>query len=213
MQFDLRGRSLEEIKDFIFAHPAPATADEPGWWFEVIVEFDAEEYVRRLTEIFRDPSGLKIRYSIEQLEQGFWMLISSADTSLEPLLWETAVPWEVREALIQSTVDLYEKLFAFESLDTSVHMFWDALAYGFCVPTRYPATDREDRRIQDAMFSALTHILRMDSIACQTAALHGLGHLRHRDTEAAIQAYLASNPMLDDEHRQYAVACISGDIE
>jgi hypothetical protein len=92
-------------------------------------------------------------------------------------------------------------------------MFWDALAYGYCVPTRYPETDSEDRRIQNAMFSALTQILRIDSITCQMAALHGLGHLRHPDTESAIKAYLASIPTLADEHRQFALACISGNVQ
>ena len=213
MEFELRGRSLEEIQDFVFAHPVPTIQDEPGWWFEAVVEFEPEEYVTRLTEMFRDPAGLRTRYTREELEQGFWMLISGADTSLESLFWHTAVPWEAREALIQATVDLYEKLFAFEPLDTSVYMFWDALAYDYCVPTRYPETDSEDGRIQDAMFSALTQILRIDSITCQMAALHGLGHLRHRDTEPAIKAYLASSPSLADEQRQYALACISGDIE
>ncbi len=213
MEFDLRGRSLDDIKDFIFNHPVPTITDEAGWWWEAIVELDPVEYATRLIDIFRQPADLRTRYTREQLEQGFWMLISGADTSLGSLLWETAIPWDVRETLIQSTVDLYEKLFALEPLDSSVHMFWDALAYDYCVPTRYPETDNEDRRVQEAMFSALTQILRIDSITCQMAALHGLGHLRHRDTERAITAYLAANPTLEDDHRQYALACISGDIQ
>jgi hypothetical protein len=213
VEFDLRGRSLEEIQDFVFAHPVPTIRDESGWWWEAVVEFDPAEYATRLTEIFRHPAALRALYTREELEQGFWMLISGADTSLEPLFWDTAVPWQIRDALIKATVDLYEKLFAFELLDTSVYMFWDALAYGYCVPTRYPETDSEDRRIQNAMFSALTQILRIDSITCQMAALHGLGHLRHPDTESAIKAYLASIPTLADEHRQFALACISGNVQ
>ena len=212
MEFDLRGRSLEEIQDFIFAHPVPTSKDKRGWWFEAVVEFEPEEYVTRLTELFREPAALRTRYTREELEQGFGMLISGENTGLESLLWDTAIPWEVRDALIQSTVDLYEKLFAFEPLDTSVYMFWDALAYGYCVPTRYPETDSEDSRIQHAMFSALTQILRIDSITCQMAALHGLGHLRHSDTEQAIKAYLASNPSLAYEDLEFALACITGDI-
>ena len=66
MEFELRGRSLEEIQDFVFAHPVPTIQDEPGWWFEAVVEFEPEEYVTRLTEIFRDPAGLRTRYMREQ---------------------------------------------------------------------------------------------------------------------------------------------------
>jgi hypothetical protein len=44
MQFDLRGRDLEAIMDFIFDHPVPAISDEPGWWWASEIEVDPEEY-------------------------------------------------------------------------------------------------------------------------------------------------------------------------
>jgi hypothetical protein len=93
--------------------------------------------------------------NLEQLEQGFWMLISGAEPSLDPM---------------------------------------------------------EDRRVQEAMFSALTKILAIDSLSCQLAALHGLGHLRHPNTETAIRTYLARSPTLAEDHRRFAVACITGDM-
>jgi hypothetical protein len=211
IEFDLRGRTLAEVMDFIFAHPVPTI--QGGWWWEVSVDIDPEEYAARLTDVFRRADVLRSRYSREQLEQGFWMLISGADSSLEELLWNPAVSWSLRSALIQATVDLYEKLFRFDFLDTSAYMFWDGLAYGYCVPTRHPETDMEDRRVQEAMFSALTQILDVESRQCQLAALHGLGHLRHPDTERVISDYLERNPTLSEDHRRFAVACISGKIE
>jgi hypothetical protein len=162
MQFDLRGQNLEALMDFIFDHPVPTITSETGWWWESEVDIDPEEYAANLTAIFRAPAVLRSRYTREQLEQGFWMLISGAEPSLDPILWNPGVPWSVRTALIQATVDLYEKLFAFDSLDTSAHMFWDGLVYGYCVPTRHPETDMEDRRVQEAIFSALSQILEID---------------------------------------------------
>jgi hypothetical protein len=213
MQFDLRGRNLEAVMDFIFDHPVPTIMSETGWWWESEVNLDPEEYAANLIAIFRTPAVLRSRYTREQLEQGFWMLISRAEPGLDPILWNPDVPWSVRTALIQATVDLYEKFFAFDSLDTSAYMFWDGLAYGYCVPTRHPETDIEDRRVQEAMFSALTQILEIDSLSCQLAALHGLGHLRHPNTEKAIRTYLARNQKLAEDHRRFAVACITGDIQ
>jgi len=212
MQFDLRGRNLEAVMDFIFDHPVPTIQNETGWWWESEVDVDPEEYAANLTAIFRTPAVLRSRYTRQQLEQGFWMLISVAEPSLTQVLWNSDVPWSVRIALIQATVDLYEKLFAFDFLDTSAYMFWDGLAYGYCVPTRHPETDMEDRRVQEAMFSALTQILEIDSLSCQLAALHGLGHLRHPHTEKAIRTYLERNPKLAEDDRRFAVACIPGDI-
>lgn len=46
------------------------------------------------------------------------------------------------------------------------------------VDRQHPETNTEARRVQDAMFAALLQILRIDSLPCQRAALHGLGHLR-----------------------------------
>jgi hypothetical protein len=210
MPVDFRGRDLEHVANAIFSHPL-----EPGvtnWWWAEELNFEPTEHTQNLAAIFRDPESLQARYSREQLEQGFWYLISGAPGSLEDLIWSAVVPWSVRADLIDSTADLYQKLFAREALDTSVHMFWDALAYGYCVPTRHPDTNADDRRIQDAMFAALQQILEIESIDCRLAALHGLGHLRHPNTEAAITRYLERHPDLTDEYRGYALACIKGEI-
>jgi hypothetical protein len=91
-------------------------------------------------------------------------------------------------------------------------MFWDALAYGYGHATRHPETDVEDRRIQQAMFVALQQILAFDSLPCQQAALHGLGHLRHPDTSTVVMNYLEHHPELSEEDRNYAIACITGNI-
>jgi len=62
------------------------------------------------------------------------------------------------------------------------------------------------------MLTALENILRMNSTEFQIAALHGLGHLEHKGKESLIQTYLKKHPHLDDEIRDYAMACITGDV-
>jgi hypothetical protein len=44
------------------------------------------------------------------------------------------------------------------------------------------------------------------SESCQTAALHGLGHLHHPDTNELVQSYLARNPSITPDLREYALA-------
>lgn len=43
------------------------------------------------------------------------------------------------------------------------------------------------------------------------AALHGMGHLRHPDTERVVMAYLEAHPKLDTWIVDYALDCITGD--
>jgi hypothetical protein len=212
VHIDLRGRDLESVTDFIFGHPAPDDPNSNGWYWDVDLTFDPREQVAHLTAIFRNAADLRSRYSPGQLEEGFWYLISDADGGLCDLLWNTAVPWGARAQLIDATVALYRDLFAVDALDTSSHMFWDGIAYDYGL-TRDPKTNAEDCRVQDAMYDALVQILLLDSLACQRAALHGLGHLRHRETEKAVESFLARNPKLSEKDRAYARTCASGTME
>jgi hypothetical protein len=60
--------------------------------------------------------------------------------------------------------------------------------------------------MQDVMFLTLSDILALDSTICRGAALHGLGHLHHPDTDQLVQRYLRQNPALSSEARDYALA-------
>jgi len=213
VDIDLRGRDLERVTDFIFGHPVPEDTDSKGWYWDVDLTFDPREQVAHLTAIFRNAAELRSRYSPGQLEQGFWYLISGADGGICDLLWNPAVPWAARAGLIDATVALYRDLFAVDPLDTSSHMFWDGIAYDYFCGNRHPEKNAEDRRVQDTMFAALLQILSLDSLPCQRAALHGLGHLRHHETEKAVEDFLARSPNLSENDHAYARACARGTIE
>lgn len=214
MDIDLRGRDLESVTDFVFGHPVPEDPNSnDNWYWDVDLTFDAREQVAHLTDIFRHAADLRSRYSPGQLEQGFWYLISGADGALDDLLWNTAVHWKARAELIDATVALYRDLFAVDPLDSSSFMFWDGIAYDYFSGIRKPETNAEDRRVQDAMFDALLQILALDSLPCQRAALHGLGHLRHRKTQKAVEDFLARFPNLSEKDRAYAHACVRGTMD
>jgi hypothetical protein len=213
VDIDLRGRDLGGVTDFIFGHPVPEDPNSKGWYWDVDLTFDPRDQVAHLTAVFRNAADLRSRYSQGQLEEGFWYLISGADGGLCDLLWNTAVRWKARAELIDATVALYRDLFTVDPLDSSSHMFWDGIAYDYFCGNRDPETNAEDRRVQDAMFDALLQILGLDSLPCQRAALHGLGHLRHRETEKAVEDFLARTPNLSEKDRAYARACSSGTMQ
>ena len=58
--------------------------------------------------------------------------------------------------------------------------------------------------------------LRLDSIACQESALHGLGHWNRRyraETRAIIRDFLKRKPEASQEMKDYALAAYEGCIQ
>jgi hypothetical protein len=84
-------------------------------------------------------------------------------------------------------------------------MWWDSLIDECHCQKRRQEHNVEALRLREVMFETLSRILDLDSEFCQRAALHGLGHLRHPDTEKIVQQYLERNPRPTDRQRSYAV--------
>jgi hypothetical protein len=66
--------------------------------------------------------------------------------------------------------------------------------------------------MQDVMFETLSAILRLEAQHCQAAALHGLGHLHHPDTQALVDKYIAGHPSLTKEQKEYALAAAKFEV-
>ena len=111
-----------------------------------------------------------------------------------------------RSECIASMGILFERLFFNEPLDTSVFMWWDSLCYSWHCGNRRREKGGEDSELQDVYFQTLQKVLSLDSWICQSAALHGLGHLHHPDTERVISRSIAEHPSLTEEQRAYAEA-------
>ncbi len=145
------------------------------------------------------------RYSKGQLEQGFWAMISHIECAVAVVIWETSVPFEARGSCVRAMYHLYERFFLKQPLETSSNMWWDVLAYDWHCDNRSRANGGEDELMQDVMFETLERILTLPSETCQAAALHGLGHLHHPSTQAAIERYLKRSSV-SAELRNYALA-------
>jgi hypothetical protein len=224
MGIDITKYSFDEWVRFIF--DCSVTDHNRTWREELALSgygdsSDGEYFVGNqvvlleyLSRLFRDPGFLLETYSPEQLEQAFWVIpgqLLCVAGFIGPL-WEKEIPWPVRQECIESMGDLFERLFAINPLDTSCYMWWDHLAYGYGMRGGVPEDD-DSAQVQQVMFDTLCRILKLGSIHCQKSALHGLGHLRHPDTGKAIDEFLETHLNMDDELKQYALACRSGAIQ
>ena len=205
---DITHSSFEEFVAFLFARTVPAEGEKRNpWYWNVDVTFDPERVCRYYVRLFREPTSLLERFSKAQLEQGFWAIQScNLSCSVSQVIWDTNLPFAVREECVRSMFDLFRSLFAAESLETSVQMWWDSLCYDWHCGNRRRERGGEDAAMQEVMFQTLSSLLALDSAICQRAALHGLGHLHHPGTEELVQQYLSQRASLSKEWVGYALA-------
>lgn len=210
--YDIKGVSFDEFVEFMFDHdvisfPEHVNAGPGPWYWHADVDYDPHEVAGFYVRLFSEPEFLLSRYTPAQLEQAFWAIPSAnIECSIEHIIWDTRIPFELRESCVRSMHDLYARFFAKQPLETSSNMWWDGLAYDWHCGNRARINGGEDATMQDVMFETLVKILQLPQEWCQAAALHGLGHLHHPDTEAAIQGFLRATPGIDAELREYALA-------
>lgn len=210
---ELTGVSFDEFVRFIFAQPVPATEKSEPWYWHVLTTFEPDEIIDHYIKLFREPHFLLSQFMKAELEQGFWAIQScNLDCATAQVIWMTEIPLTLREQCVRSMFDLFEKLFSVEPLDTSVQMWWDSLCYDWHCGNRRRSDGGEDESMQNVMFETLARILELDSPDCQGAALHGLGHLHHPETEQLISKYIAAHEEITPEMKNYALAAAKFEV-
>jgi hypothetical protein len=208
------GMSYDEWIKFVFDHPVSVDIKSVWYWDSQLDEFweewsigekaNLEQQLQFATKLFQNSMFLLKEYSPEQINQGFWFLLSHVPGfGLADLIWKTELSWSLREKCIFSMVVPFQSIFSEIPEQDSCNMWWDLL--------REFQQDR-DQKVIDAMFQAMKEILQSPILACQVSALHGLGHLEHADKREVIEEYLRQNENLDNETREYAIAAISGEV-
>jgi hypothetical protein len=162
----------------------------------------------RLLRATVSPAGVSVsRFTKQQLEEGFWAIMGhTVEWCTANIIDDSNLPLSSRKDCIESMAVLFERLFANEPLDTSVHMWWHSLCYAWRRGNRNRERGGEDLELQDIFFQTLSKVLAIDSWICQGAALHGLGHLHHPGTKELVNRYLDENPSLTTEQKAYALA-------
>ena len=70
-----------------------------------------------------------------------------------------------RKDCIESMAVLFERLFANEPLDTSVHMWWDSLCYAWHCGNRNRERGGDDLELQDIFFQTLSKVLAREPLS------------------------------------------------
>jgi len=205
---DLTNFSFNEFVSFLFDHDVPPESEKyDPWYFHVEVKFDAQQICAYYVQLFRQPEFLLSRFTKPRLEEGFWAIQGpNLDCSVSRIIDDSDQPLSAREECIGSMVDLFERLFAKEPLNSSAQMWWDSLCYDWHCGNRNRERGGEDLELQDIFFQALAKVLAIDSWICQGAALHGFGHLHHPQTKEPIERYIEEHPSLTQEQKAYALA-------
>jgi len=205
-EIDITEISFDSFVSFMFDRSIPELGRKP-WYWTIEAIFDSALLATYYVKLFSEPRFLLEKFSKPQLEQGFWAIPScTLNCSVLALIWMDDLDFIVRAECVRSMYYLFERLFAIEHLETSAHMWWDALCYDWECGNRSRARGGEDELMQNVMFAALARILDLDSFHCQADALHGLGHLHHPDTGKLIEQYIAAHPKLTPEMKKYALA-------
>jgi len=163
----------------------------------------------RLADVFENGAVLLAPYSDQTLNRAFWDLGSNVFFALG----DKSIEWALRKRLINSFEILFREVFAIRCmpalghldelggpLNSACYMWWD-----FDCWYSTPAS---------ALLRVMRAILTINHVACQESALHGLGHWLHRqhagEVESIIDEFLAHNPHLRIELREYAKSARTG---
>lgn len=191
--------SFEDWLDFVFDSNREDESKEIATRWDL--NADLEIFVKHCIRLFENPDFLSDRYSPEQLEGGFFNCILSSGFSLDWWIWNKENSPELRRRFIFSSINVFEKVFTKNPLEHSCFMWWDCLR---------DFSDDKDPKVIEWMFSALSEILKIDSFSCQMSALHGLGHIEHKEKKNLIEKFLRQNPNFED--KEYALAAIEGNV-
>jgi hypothetical protein len=214
----LKFLSFEDWVTFVFDHEVGG----PQWYFDPKAPFwigPAVLTVSYITRLFEDPLPFLSGYSDEQLNQGFWYLVSNGASDMMFALNDESVHLEQRIRCLKSFRLLFEHVFAahcsphlshFDEagarpLNSACYMWWDL--FPLC-----PAPGSREV-IGNTALEVMAEILALDSLACQESALHGLGHWRRaypNEVEQIIDRFLDANKTSRPELIAYAKSARTG---
>lgn len=192
--------AFDEWVDFIFTQLSSEELQD-RWFNEkgLLITF-GDGFAKNCIELFKRPELLLEKYTNEQIEQGFEFILG-ARVLITMWLWDKNNNSQIRREFIFSMKSIFDEIFTKIKLENLCFMWWDYLR-GF--------GNDKDLQVFDWMFETLSPILEIDSTNCQLSALHGLGHIEHREKKNLIENFLRRNPNFAD--KDYAISAIEGKV-
>ena len=206
--------SFEDWVYFIFDHPA----EGPEWYWGDEAPFwkaSAELTAAYVTQLFEEPFPALEGFRDQELNMGLRYLISPGLGEHMRCLDEPSISLAIRLRCVRSCESLFRKLLlprcsphlshrdepSRSPLNAVCYMWWDTMpVYGGPI-----LADRH--ALQVAALETMAKILKLDSLACQESALHGLGHWHSVFPEAVttlVEEFLSLNPNARPELLAYA---------
>ncbi|WP_313806782.1 hypothetical protein [Sphingobium sp.] len=198
-----------------------------GWFFDM----DAPWWdpapgvaVDYLTRLFADPLPALQWFSDAQIAQGLTYLMNTSASGDSGWLYSREVPAAERQHCIEAIAILFEQIFApraapvlshidepgGNALNIPCYMWFDVM------PSVALADDPDKESLHRALLGTMERILKLENIACQEAALHGLGHLASAYPDEAVvtvDRYLNSGGDKRPELAAYARAARCGCVQ
>ena len=214
MSPDLRNANYDEFLEFVFDHYPEHEVDKKWYWqLEEEVQIVPSRAIEYMTRLCADSAQLLEQYTPMQIAEGLNYVFGAAGhTAFLDQLWNPDIAWPARRRCILAIPHLYKNVLerAADGVGGCAYMLWDSIAYDYYCGNRDPDKQPEDARVQDTMLEALKGMLASDHPETQKGALHGLGHLSHRDSARAIRTFLSSDRNLDGAVRTYAGEVLEG---
>ena len=202
---------LQSWIDYVFIDQT----DKPEW------AGPREQIPVLISETFERSGELLAKFSDEQLDQGFWHLLSEGPPQFMGTLANETIPLEPRLRAVRSIATLFEQVMAVRStshlshlddkgaspLNSACYMWWDLLRLVLCSTS-----------LVTQVIATLHRQLVIPHDACRESALHGIGHLRRdspqyqKQLSGIIDEFLDGTPGLRTELIAYAEQARRGEL-
>ena len=214
--------TFEQFVEFQFGHAVRAHGDP--WYFDTDGDWWSPEPrtgVAYVTRLFANGPEVLKWFSDAQIAQGLTGLINTMAAGDQPWMRDAITPANERAAAWGAITQFFTDVLKPRCSPTLGHlseegaplnlvsyMWWE------CFPGFTNPDDPQRELVNDAELACLDSILGLESVACQEAALHGLGHWVGREPrcEAIIDNYLVSGRPARAELGDYARSARKGCI-
>jgi hypothetical protein len=213
--------SISQWISFVFDH----SVTDPAWHFSIdapSLDPGPDRVAELIAETFEQAAELMSPFSNEQLNQGFWFLLSPGNSDYMCCLSDDTVSWTLRRRALRSFVPLFREVMSVRctpslghrekvdgTLNSACFMWWDLLPL-----SEGCAEEDEDVQLTDEILGVLSDILQIPHDACRESALHGLGHwaVHYPRAAAIIDRFLRESNALRPDLVEYAEQARAGRI-
>lgn len=226
---------FDDWLEYVFRHPEPQGPDRTAWYHSDDSEGKSLDWwepepvsvAHHLVRLFESPSILLGRYTDEQIDQGFWFVLTggSHDAHCAAAL-DDRVPPDLQERWIRAIHAVFRDLFSARCavyfghdsrssseparpLNSSCYMWWDLgmfELYGLADSIWHP-------HLREPICDVLESTLHLTHPACQEGALHGLGHAHEHAPDRVRQIIQRNESRICPALTRYAVAAMRGHVQ